>query len=247
MATILTPPGMQGANPLPPAAGDFPDESKLISEDGKPVDSIYAEKQMRLLTEPLFANWKGPQSDGRFIAMANVGLYFSDDAPLVPDVLLSVDVVPPEGMYTKQLKSYFVWRYGKSPDVVVEHVSNKEGGEDSTKLPIYARWGVPYYVIFDPEHLLSQDTLRILALEKRRYHPSSEGYLEAVGLGLTLWKGAYENWDNLWLRWCDRDGDLILTGAERAEKEHRRADEEQRRAEKLLALLREKGIEPGPL
>jgi len=33
------------------------DTSSLITEDGAPVDNIYSEKQMRLLTEPLYNTW----------------------------------------------------------------------------------------------------------------------------------------------------------------------------------------------
>jgi hypothetical protein len=86
-----------------------------------------------------------------------------------------------------------------------------------------------------------------------------------VGLGLTLWHGVYEGWDTIWLRWCDRRGDVIPTGAEQsaaeseraesekaraeaeegwAETEMARAEAERLRAEKYLALLRERGIDP---
>jgi hypothetical protein len=84
-----------------------------------------------------------------------------------------------------------------------------------------------------------------------------------VGLGLTLWEGSFEGKHETWLRWCDQDGIVIPTGAERAEQEHQRAEREfdraerefdraerefdraERefdRAERLAALLREHGI-----
>ena len=40
-----------------------------------------------------------------------------------------------------------------------------------------------------------------------------------MGLGLTLWHGQFENWETVWLRWCDQQGRVIPTGAERAEHE----------------------------
>jgi hypothetical protein len=49
--------------------------------------------------------------------------------------------------------------------------------------------------------------------------------------------GVYENKKDIWLRWCDQDGNLVLTGRERAEQEHQRAE---RLAEKLRTL----GIDP---
>jgi hypothetical protein len=86
----------------------------------------------------------------------------------------------------------------------------------------------------------------------------TQRWLPAVGLGLTLWYGTYEAMEEIWLRWCDRDGNLILTGAEglaqkqqQVEQERRRADLESQRAEqerlhkeRLVAQLRALGIEP---
>ena len=44
----------------------------------------------------------------------------------------------------------------------------------------------------------------------------------------------------MWLRWIDREGRLIPTGAEQAEQ----AEQERQRAERLAARLRELGVEP---
>ena len=63
-------------------------------------------------------------------------------------------------------------------------------------------------------------------------------WLEEVGLGLTLWSGEFEEEvTRTWLRWCERDGQVILTGAEGREVERQRAD---RLAERLRAM----GIDP---
>jgi len=58
----------------------------------------------------------------------------------------------------------------------------------------------------------------------------------------------------LWLRWCDRDGQLIPTGAERAERaesqlgtEQQRAKIERQRAERLAERLRTMGVNPDEL
>ncbi|MGB8703194.1 MAG: Uma2 family endonuclease, partial [Thermosynechococcaceae cyanobacterium] len=54
-----------------------------------------------------------------------------------------------------------------------------------------------------------------------------------------------------WLRWWDSDGNLLLTGEERAEQEEQRTEQEKQRAEKerqradrLAAKLREMGVDP---
>jgi len=43
---------------------DIPSLDDIKIDDGAPVDGIYAEKQMRLLVEPLQSSWPGP-GDGR--------------------------------------------------------------------------------------------------------------------------------------------------------------------------------------
>jgi hypothetical protein len=72
----------------------------------------------------------------------------------------------------------------------------------------------------------------------------TDRWLPGVGLGLTLWEGMFEGHAELWLRWCDQEGDPIPTGAERAEQERQRAEQAEQRAEQLLAQLRALGVEP---
>jgi len=56
-------------------------------------------------------------------------------------------------------------------------------------------------------------------------------WLETVGLGLNLWEGQFEEAvTRLWLRWCDLQGQVIATGAERADR--------------LAEKLRKLGINP---
>ncbi len=218
----------------------------LVTEDDTPVDSIFSEKQQRLLTEPLFSSW-APEGEKRsFVALANVGLFYSvRQPPFVPDMLLSLDVELPPDVHPKPFRSYFLWEYGKPPDVVIEVVSNREGGEDTDKLRGYARIGVKYYVIFDPDGLLSDQPLRTFRLEVGAYRDMAEPiWLPCVGLGLRLWQGRFEDMDDMWLRWVDKEGRPIPTGAERAEREQARAEREQARAERLAEQLRRLGSEP---
>ena len=99
------------------------------------MDNIFSEKQQRLLVEPLYSSWSGVGSERQFVAMTNVGLFYAiGQPPYVPDMLLSLDVRLPADLWPKSHRSYFLWEYGKPPEVVVEVVSNREGGEDSDKL-----------------------------------------------------------------------------------------------------------------
>ena len=221
----------------------------LVTEDDTPVDNIYSEKQQRLLTEPLYSSWKPTTESTSFVAFANVGLFYAiKQPPYVPDMLLSLDVELPADLHPKAHRSYFVWEYGKPPDAVIEVVSNKEGGEDTKKVAGYARIGVRYYVIYDPERLLSEQVLRAFQLDAMRYREMDQPItLEGIGLELRLWQGRYEAHENTWLRWFDLNGDLVPTGAERAEQERQRAEQQQQRAERLAQQLRELGVDPDDL
>lgn len=222
------------------------DVSHLVTEDDTPVDNPFCEKQMRLLTHPLYASWKPGKP---FTAMANVGLYSALNAPpLVPDTLVSLGVEPPSDLMLKQHRAYFTWIYGKPPDIVIEIVSNTEGGELDRKMRAYAFQRVPFYVVFDPENFIQEKRLRFFALRgagfEPRYREFEGGQFEDTGLGLVEWEGEFEGRQTLWIRWVDDKGQLIPTGEERADDESRRAEDASRRAEALAAKLREMGVDP---
>lgn len=228
---------------VPPEA--IPNLDDVVIDDGAPVDGIITEKSMRLLTEPLYASWPGP-GDGRpFAVLANVGLFHAiKEPPIIPDVMLTLDVDWPQDLSQKQYNSYFVWVIGKFPEMAVEIVSNREGGEDTTKMAKYEKLKILYYVIFDPDDLLGGGVLRAFQFNGRKYQPTSPDWLEELGLGLKLWDGEYEGHCGTWLRWCDHNGRVIPTGAERADEANRRAEQVAQDAERLRAKLRELGVEP---
>jgi Uma2 family endonuclease len=223
-----------------------PDLSGLITEDDTPVDSILAEKQQRLLTHPLYTSWR-PAGEGQtFLALANVGYFYVPRNPaLVPDVMLALDVVPAGPLETKEGHSYYQWLMGKPPDMIIEIVSDRTGGEDGHKMRAYARQGVPYYVIFDPLDELKGGVLRCFRLVAGQYELVEPAWFPGVELGLCFWDGTFEQVTRTWLRWCDRDGKVIPTGDELAAAAEQRADEERKKAERLAAKLREHGIDPG--
>ncbi len=211
-----------------------PDIEHIVIEDDAPVDSWYSEKQMRLLPTSLYASWKPPEGRS-FECFSDVGLFIHpDEPPLVPDVMLSLDVQIQysEARTNKKHKTYFIWVFGKAPELVIEVVSNKKGGEEE-KASRYARMGVSYYAILDPDRHLSDALLRFYKRDGSRFVRSEDyAWLPDLGLGLTLWKGSFEGWEDTWLRWCDAEGKVLPTGAEAAaEAEQGRAEAEQGRAE----------------
>ena len=177
------------------------------------MDNIYSEKQQRLLTEPLYSSWKPGRS---FLALANVGLFYAvRQPPLVPDALLSLDVEAPADLKPKRNRSYFIWEFGKAPEAVIEIVSNKEGGEATDKMLKYAQIGILYYAIYDPDQKVQAEILRVFVLRDKSYVPCPAEWLPVLNLGLTLWHGQFENTEDVWLRWCDRESNVIPTGRRR--------------------------------
>jgi Uma2 family endonuclease len=254
------------------------DISHLVIEDDTPVDNFQSEEQQRLLVEPLYSSKILPAP---FLAAANVGLFYKlKGDPIVPDMMLSLGVQRPDDFSQRRNRSYFVWEFGKVPDVCIEIVSNQEGdelvlsqrsrqrGKTAAKKEIYAQIGVRYYVVFDPlQQIQSQDEmngalLRVWSIAADGYTeltppegittPGQAVWLSGVGIGLTLWEGQFEEEvSRLWLRWCDQDGRVILTGAERANNAEVRANNAEVRAnnaeakaQRLAEQLRALGINP---
>ena len=226
-----------------------PNTAHLITEDDTPVDNIPSEKQQRLLVEPLYSSW---QAQRPFVAAANVGIFSSvSQQAIVPDMFLSLDVQVAEDWWAHEHRSYFIWEFGKPPDVVVEIVSNRRGQEAGEKLRAYARMSVSYYAIYDPQGLIQKTPLVVYESHAGMFVPRSDTRLERVSLALILWEGEYEGRMDRWLRWCTPMGEVIPTGAElsqkqreRAEHERERAEHERERAERLAAQLRALGVEP---
>lgn len=125
----------------------------------------------------------------------------------------------------------------------------------------YARMGIWYYVVYDPQMLIQDMILQMYELRAGSYIVKETPFMEEIGLGSTLWQGAYEGKEGQWLRWCDEAGQLLLTGAEaaaqerhiaeaerqKAEAERKIAAEERQRAERLAAKLRALGVDPDDL
>ena len=215
-----------------------PDIEPLVIEDDTPVDNFLSAKLQRLLVEALYSSWASLGMDRPFVADADIGIFASvHQPPIVPDVFVSLDVRGPQDFREKKNRTYFIWEFGKSPDVVIELVSNKEGKELESKLTDYARLGVAYYTVFDPLQQLGDQMLRVFGLREGKYAALAEPWLEQIGLGLTIWEGEFEGVSGAWLRWCDRDGQILPTGAERAAQA-------EAKAAKLAARLRELGIDP---
>ena len=243
----------------PSVVDTMPDIQDLITEDDTPVDNLPSEKQQRLLTEPLYSAWAGPGEGRPFLAAANVGIFYQVHHPaIVPDMFLSLDVQVAADWWQREHRSYFLWEFGKPPELVLEIVSNTVGEEDGRKKHTYAQIRINYYVIYDPLRQVMPDVLTVYRLRDFGYERQDTAQFPMLKLGLTLWEGQFEGKHDTWLRWTDEHGVLTPTGKERAEQEQQRAEhaeqraehaeqllaQERQRAERLAALLRQAGVDP---
>jgi hypothetical protein len=173
----------------------------------------------------------------------------------------------PDWLYVSQVnqpgiarKSYTPHLEGSVPKIVMEFLSETDGGEYSTRrIPPVGKWHfyeqilqVPNYVAFEPDSGL----LEVYRLQDGRYvleQPDPEGrhWFADLGLFLGTWRGAKEDRNGYWLRWWDGEGQLLPWAIEqieqekqRAEQEKQRAEQEKQRADRLAEILRSQGINP---
>lgn len=176
----------------------------------------------------------------------------------------------PKGSPSDMRLSYVVWQEGIDPLIVVELLSPSTEKDDlgkrlrdvtkpPTKWDVYEQFlRIPYYVVFSRY----TSEVQIFTLAGARYEEVTDHggrfWIEALELGIGVWKGHYLNEDRLWLRWYGRDGNWIPTLDERAVNQTQRAEQEaqhaevefqakkiaEQRAQQLEAKLRELGIDP---
>lgn len=176
---------------------------------------------------------------GEFVAKAPDWLY-------IPSVL---EVLVTRKSYTPNLE-------GDIPALVMEFLSDKEGGEYSFKRTYPpGKWffyeqilKVPVYIIFEPVGGL----VEFYQLENGRYElkqPDENGrnWVASMNLFLGTWQGSKEGRSGYWLRWWDKTGNLLPWAVESLEKERQRAEQERQQKERLRAYLQSQGIDPDNL
>ena len=76
------------------------------------------------------------------------------------------------------------------------------------------------------------------------YFQTTNNCLEDIGLGVTLWTGEFEGRNDTWLRWCDQDSNVLLTGDELAQQIEQRAHQAEQRVHLLAERLKALGVDP---
>lgn len=215
-----------------------------------PVDNINQPSLATALTESLIIAEK--VSDKALIS-SNYGICATINDKIVvkaPDWAYIAQINVPRAEITR---SYTPQLQGEIPLIVLEFLSDSDGGEYSVKETyppgkffFYEQiLQVPNYGIFEPK----TGVLEFYQLDESKssyqLQPGNQRYwIEEMQLFLGVWQGNRENRQGYWLRWWDEQDNLLMWGTEKIAQERQRADQERQRAERLAAQLRAMGIEP---
>jgi Uma2 family endonuclease len=230
----------------------LPTAEELPDSDDTPVDNELQVLIPSLLRAILSWLWRERQD---WFLGVNMGVYYHpQEAAIVPDGFLSLGVVRRKS--DRGRLSYVLWQEDNIvPQWVLEVVSQTPGGEYGEKLQKYARLGVLYYTIYNPNHWKrdKHEPFEVYRLENGQYvrQPGEPVWMPELELAVGRGQGVYEGWEREWLYWYDRQGNRFPSPEEiarqerqRAEQERQRAEQERQQAERLANYLRARGIDP---
>ncbi len=246
-------------NDVPPG---FPDHTQLPESDGTFAKNFYKHPQSLILTDSLGPILQALQPDGNYAIGQDCGIYWRETEPPekgaeAPDWFY-VPNVPP--LLDGQIRrSYVLWREFIAPLIVLEFASG-DGSEERDMTPLGASaqgeakrpgkfWvyerimRIPYYGIYE----IKTGKLEVYHFVDRYYQsiaPNERGHYPILPMGIELgiWEGAYQNQSQQWLRWWDKNGELLLIGDERADQERLRADQERQTRLDAVARLQSFGL-----
>lgn len=219
----------------------LPDHTQLPESDGTFVKNFQEHPQSILLTESIWARLEQLHPDGQFCIGQDSGIYWQITEPPergaeAPDWFYVPDVAPT--INGQMRRSYVMWQELVAPLIVLEFVSGN-GEEERDKTPYRGKFWVyekairvPFYGIYEVKKA-SVEVYHLLAGQYERMSANERGHYPIAPLGgeLGIWQGTYKNVELPWLRWWDEQGNLFLTGEEKAEQEQQRAEQERQRAE----------------
>ncbi|MBO3461523.1 Uma2 family endonuclease [Aetokthonos hydrillicola Thurmond2011] len=210
----------------------------LIFDDGEPLESNRHRIAMNVLIQSLEQAWSDRND---YFTGGNMFIYYSSAQVRNrdfkgPDFFVVLNV---EGERSRQ--GWVVWdENGRYPDVIIELMSPSTKNVDlREKKNLYEGvFRTRDYFVFDP---FDPNSLQGWRLDSDlRYQPlvaNEQGWLwcETLGFWLGTWEGTIIRETASWLRFYDRERNLVLLPDEaerdRAEAERQRADAERDRAE----------------
>jgi Uma2 family endonuclease len=256
----------------------LPDHTELPESDGTFVFAKRAEgknfqehPQSILLTDSIRPVLQQLHPDRQYCIGQDCGIYWRITDPPekgaeAPDWFY-VPNVPPL-LKGQVRRSYVLWQEYVAPLIVLEFVFG-DGSEERDKTPpslpnqeevtkpgkfwVYEQAiRVPFYGIYEVKNA-SVEVYHLVDGRYERLSTNERGHyaIAPLGVELGIWQGRYEEMELPWLRWWDNQGNLLLTGEERAERERQQKEEaqqqakqERQRADRLAERLRQIGINP---
>jgi Uma2 family endonuclease len=225
----------------------LPTSAELPCSDDTPVDNEDQNLLPNYLLFLLQRIWRD-RTDWYF--GVDMGIYHTTGAspkvPVVPDGFLSLGV-PRRKPDNQSRCSYVLWEENNIPPILVlEMVSLTPGGEYDEKLAIYARLGVLYYVIYNPEfwqrdrHLPFEvyqliDGEYVLQIGEPFWFPE-------LGLALGRCRGQFGGIEREMLSWFDQRRDRYLSAEEQADLETQRADRAEQSQREAIPRLAAMGL-----
>ncbi len=207
----------------------------LIFDDGVPLES----NQHRIAMNVLIRSYKHHRQDQtHYFVGGNMFVYYSNKQVKNqdfrgPDFFVVLDV---DG--TIDRPGWVIWdEGGRYPDVIIELMSPSTAHVDlGDKKQLYDQtFGIKDYFVYNPfDAAAFQGWTRSNGLQP--IPPDSRGWLwcESLDLWLGPWAGSIEQLTMNWLRFYDREGNLVLLPEEA----------EAQRADRLAQRLRELGVDP---
>ncbi|MBW4616294.1 MAG: Uma2 family endonuclease [Desmonostoc vinosum HA7617-LM4] len=225
----------------------FPDHTQLPDSNGTFVKNWQEHPQSILLTDSITPVLKQLHPNGQYCIGQDLGIYWRlTDPPEkgaeAPDWFFVPNVPPLLNGQTR--RSYVYWREYIAPSIVLEFVSG-DGSEERDKTPWTGKFWIYEQVIrpaFYGIYEVKKASVEVYELVGGKYQllaANERGHYQIAPMEVELgiWQGEYQNVELPWLRWWDLQGNLLLTGDERAEQERQRAD-------RLAEQLRSLGVEP---
>ncbi|MBD2500571.1 Uma2 family endonuclease [Anabaena azotica] len=227
----------------------LPDHTQLPESDGNFVfakraggKNFQEHPQSILLTDSILPRLQEIHPDGYYCIGQDSGIYWRlTDPPEkgaeAPDWFY-VPNVPPT-LNGELRRSYVFWQELIAPLIVLEFVSGT-GEEERDKTPYKGKFWIyenvirpAYYGIYEVKKA-SVEVYQLIGNRYERVPANSRGHypIEPMGVELGIWPGRFILDTELpWLRWWDEQGNLLLTGDERAELERQTVEFERQRAE----------------